>query len=922
MVVLLAGTCAQAGNYDVDISNAPNLGAVPGDKVLDVDAGTPLTNPFDATRVQTGNEHWIISTGKTIDASRLSVESGGTLNFGFDHAGDASDGYIYINVVDNGVRQNFTVGSASGTGYVNLGNANTDMAVTIVGGKLDIVDGDIAYDYDTASGVAVTMQFDSMEFKKGVVTMHDANTRLTIGGGGAIIGHGTASADKAELHVSSGATFTGGLTMRRGGLLQASAGTTNVSFGNSGRLVMEGGVIDANGGTLNLATKTIVVENVEGVASVIDVTGGRIVFASDVDMTVRGDLDVTGANNAIALMTYTQEAGAVTVTGAGGLTVLTTAKINGGTFQSEASTFTGGLDLAGGARLLHGSVSIGTDSLLRVGRTAFIDVTGGNLEVLGDGGVEIYGTLLVGADGGQSWRLEAMDADAGITFMDGSAIELSEDFINRLDGTNYLGTVVARVGSGGEIVLPGDKNELAFDNFLYGEYTYTLNDSKELVLSSYFTGIDRDGTQADYEWAERLLSEKYGALVSKTDGFALNIYKSAVREDAVGVVPYDRLKASAAALVEDSAAEQSYLMNLANLQAFAKGSEAALDGSLAGMYSGINNSGVVDVAISTAGAVVDHVKMRLRDLNATRLDMGETYCPGDALPSFVLDSDYAGRIWFGGFGMLENAGTREEMPGYRYEPGGFIGGYDYAVDTFGFGLVYAYAKGDFADKTALRHDSKIASHTVGAHASYFDPSGFYISGMAGYGYSSNDIAELRSDASVTGGRSWNRAEYNGHTLHGALEIGYEFRDCSGFTITPTLGLTYIYSEATDHDERLGDALAGRIRGVKNSATYVPVRVEAGYEICTGAESRLKLTANAGYAYRFDGDGIEGTFDLAGFSNAITHRVAGREAGHHSFNLGAGARFHTERFDIGVKYDYYGMADYSAHRLMATAGFSF
>lgn len=917
LAVFLACSVLWAANYDVNISGVANLGEVPQANV----SPPPVEPQFDATLVAAGDALYVVAAtdSANVNAARLTVQGGGTLHLGYDTSDDATVGYINLSLINSdNVRQDFTIGSNGTAGTVNLGHADLDTSVVVTGGKLNVVNGVV--NYDTGTSGRVTVNFETLELAKGAINMDGPDSVLSVSRT-SVIGNGVDTTTTATLNASSGLTFTGNTEIKRGGLLQGTGASTDVKFGANAILTLSGGSVAANGSALKLNARRITIEDVEDAVSTIDATGGSVAFADDAALTVHGNLGIVNANSAITLTSYTQDGGDVVISGTGGLTVANKGEITAGSFQATHSTFSGGLDLSEGARLLHGALSLGTDTLLRIGRTAFMDLSDGNLVVKG-GDVEVYGTLVVGANNGQAWRLDVQDSGATVTFMSTASIELSEDFIDKLDGSNYLGTVIVDVGANGAIVLPGDKSELEFDNFLYGQYTYALNDSGDLALKSYFTGIDRDGTQADYEWAKALLFEKYGKIVAETDGFALNIYKSAVREDAAGVVPFDRLKASADALIEGSNAEKSYLMNLANLQAFAKGSDLALDGSLAGMYSGLNNSGVVDVAMNTAGAVVDHVKMRLRDLNTARLDTGETICPSEALPAFVLDSDHANRIWFGGFGMLENARTREGMSGYRYEPAGFVGGYDYAIDKFGFGLVYAYAKGDFADKTSLRHDSKVSSHSFGVHGTYFDPSGFYISGMGGYTYSSNDISELRSDASVTAGSSWNRADYNGHTLHGALEMGYEIRVRNGFTVTPTLGVTYIYSEATDHDEMLGNVLAGRIRGVKHSATYVPVRVEAAYEFCTGAESRLKLTANAGYAYRFDGDDIEGTFDIFGFSNAFSHRVVGREAGHHSYNLGTGLRFYTDRFDIGIKYDFYGMADYSAHRLMATAGFSF
>ncbi len=51
-------------------------------------------------------------------------------------------------------------------------------------------------------------------------------------------------------------------------------------------------------------------------------------------------------------------------------------------------------------------------------------------------------------------------------------------------------------------------------------------------------------------------------------------------------------------------------------------------------------------------------------------------------------------------------------------------------------------------------------------------------------------------------------------------------------------------------------------------------------------------------------------------------IKGRENSKHNWNVGAGIQYTCGRLDLGVKYDFYGRADYTAHRVLGTVGISF
>lgn len=69
------------------------------------------------------------------------------------------------------------------------------------------------------------------------------------------------------------------------------------------------------------------------------------------------------------------------------------------------------------------------------------------------------------------------------------------------------------------------------------------------------------------------------------------------------------------------------------------------------------------------------------------------------------------------------------------------------------------------------------------------------------------------------------------------------------------------------------------------------------------------------------DGMESSIVFNGLGVGAFN-AKGRDLGRHTFNAGAGMKFSKDRYDFGVRYDYYGKADYDAHRVVATFGVSF
>ncbi len=298
-----------------------------------------------------------------------------------------------------------------------------------------------------------------------------------------------------------------------------------------------------------------------------------------------------------------------------------------------------------------------------------------------------------------------------------------------------------------------------------------------------------------------------------------------------------------------------------------------------------------------------------------------------ANPSLLLNNDYANRVWAGYIGQWEKGDSRNSVSGYDYNSNGFIVGYDRLVGcNFAFGGAFAYSRGDYEDKAALSNSSKIDNYSFNGYATYSALNGVFASLFGGYTHQKNDIGATYQGLGTVIAKS---ADYDADFWHIGGQVGYDFQPVDGLVLTPSIGLQYVHGRADSHFSRWSNA-TGVGGGYVNSATQksllLPIEIAARYNIDFSNCSRLAIEGNIGYSYNFMDDNATAGMMLAnvvsGGSEPVFINGYDRDASRHTFNAGAGLRYTYNRFDIGLKYDYYLQQDAHAHRLMGTVGVSF
>ncbi len=345
---------------------------------------------------------------------------------------------------------------------------------------------------------------------------------------------------------------------------------------------------------------------------------------------------------------------------------------------------------------------------------------------------------------------------------------------------------------------------------------------------------------------------------------------------------------------------------------------------------GVNvNNGI----LATIGSVNTFGTQITNRLANNRAIFNEASSSDYANASILLNSEYVNRIWAGAIGHWEDGDRRHGIDGYEYDSYGFILGYDrYFGCNLVAGVAFAYTTGDFEDKSAINDDSDMDNYSFQGYLSYNALNGIFATLMGGYTYTDND--NQWSAYEIVGGTNVvtrHSEDYSTDSWNIGGKFGYDWTPIGNFVLTPSVGLNYVHASAKAHDRnssRGGVAwTASRMEKTKVDALLLPVEVAARYDVNFANGSRFAIEGNVGYSYNFKNDGGDASIIMNGIGQGpnytpVVLRSIGREQSRHTWNFGAGLRYHYNQFDIGVKYDYYLQSDTDAHRLMGTVGWSF
>jgi fibronectin-binding autotransporter adhesin len=161
-------------------------------------------------------------------------------------------------------------------------------------------------------------------------------------------------------------------------------------------------------------------------------------------------------------------------------------------------------------------------------------------------------------------------------------------------------------------------------------------------------------------------------------------------------------------------------------------------------------------------------------------------------------------VWVQGNGIFAKVTNVSQVPNYRFQSGGFLGGLDYRWnENFATGL-YAGYQGTYA-KYANGGNTTINSALFGGYATYQN-GGFYSDAIVGGGYSAYAVRRPIKFSTID---RTARSRPDGGQFTAYLDFGYDWK-LGNFTLGPILAGQYTYAGIAPFTETGADSLDLRV----------------------------------------------------------------------------------------------------------------
>lgn len=324
------------------------------------------------------------------------------------------------------------------------------------------------------------------------------------------------------------------------------------------------------------------------------------------------------------------------------------------------------------------------------------------------------------------------------------------------------------------------------------------------------------------------------------------------------------------------------------------------------------------------------VHQHARDVRSDMRDLMYNVTDGCA-PAFV------NRVWASPFHNYVKQKDRDLDSGYEYKMTGVSVGYDFISGPFSAGASFTYSRGDY-DWNDADNDNKINNYGASLYAQYYTSSGFFASIDGGYNYGDNEwnrnlralngTFDFGNDAGAYRLNAWERGDNHTSSYWVGGLLGYDFKTCSGFTLTPTVGLYWNHAQSSAYQTRVdGDSSGRHLAGYdkfKRKSLLLPVEISASYDRQISDCSKISLNINTGYTYNFKNDGAKGQVESWGDVDVSRYmsEIEGIRSGQNRWHAGVGAQYNYKNLDFGLNYRYEGAKKYQSHNVSANVGVRF
>ncbi len=833
--------------------------------------------------------------------------SAGTLNFSgtstVSGAVGATNALTAVNV--NGASETVTFSStlAATTVSVDAAGATLDLDGNLTGA----INFGAAGTADLAAGVDVSGAIDNDSGGDGVGTLTLIST------GGTTIG-GNVGATNTLLAVNVGGTGTATFSGTVGATTTTISSTGTADFNDSvtSNIALSGdGVVDlaatknitgtvdntsgADGsGTLTVATTggTNTISGAVGGTNSLkqgNINGtGTLAFSSTVNIddldfggaaTATFAADVTSANG----IDFANNAGTATFADNADLTgnIISTGAANGTVNFSGTTTITGTLGTSAANGIAAINVNGASETVTITGNvfgTALTTVANSTYDGQGNttltGAVTNGGTINLGVG-------DTLTADGGFAGAGTYAVTLTDDGDGTLNAADY-----GSLASAGAIDLSAET------------VTFAVTGNVANGTAVFATGgaaATAGGTVTDDSFIHTVTLAANGNNIEVTVAQNTSSLSTTTNNQNVGTV------------LDSLAGTSNTELSQIQTQLAAATTAAALDEVLEATQPTVDG-GAVAAGLGVVTSSTGMAQTRLASLRS-----GET--------GMAAGDSFTGRsIWGQIFGTTGEQDRRDNIDGYDIDTVGAAIGADTgdAGDDWVLGLALGYANSEVDSDNANNTQTDIDTYQVSLYGQYDVDDRTFVNAQVGYAYNDNETKRYN-----VGGVSGLTAsgDYSSDVYYARAEIGRDYAQDAGLTLTPTLMANYVHYDAEDYTETGAGGANLTIDSDSMNIFELGIGLDAAWKTQTRDGGYIEPVLHAGVRHDLIGDEVEATSTFSG--GGASFKTTGFDPAQTTFDVGAGVTYYAaSNWEFVADYDYEAKSDYDSHSALLKAQYKF
>ncbi|OCG23941.1 hypothetical protein A9G11_04750 [Gilliamella sp. wkB108] len=340
-------------------------------------------------------------------------------------------------------------------------------------------------------------------------------------------------------------------------------------------------------------------------------------------------------------------------------------------------------------------------------------------------------------------------------------------------------------------------------------------------------------------------------------------------------------------------------MGRGNLAVENRGTTLQFNRALAGIYNNNHGLHLTEIALNSFNYTKSTLDNRMQQFSQT---------------GKLAEND--DNLWINLTHHYENTDNHRGISGYKYTSNGFIMGYDKEViDNLLIGSAIGYESGDYKNKATSSNDSDTKNYQIQLYSNYKWPTNIVTSAYAGYSYGKNHLKANDRYNTI-------KENFHSNTWDIGASVGYQWQDIEQLTLTPTIGLTYVYTENSAHNVSYNNIDLVKYGKASNEALLIPIDLMANYSLWQDKESQLLLRAKTGYSFNLSDDEFDSDITINGINGLSKMSANSSNRSKNQYNVGGGITYKYNMVDINIDYQYFGESKRNSNYITALAKISF